>query len=212
MEITRIKFFWALLPDKNFYARVINDKDRARKLVGEQLYLSDPPHLTLYVADFADSESLPAVTEEIARGIGKAPTVTITAWHVFYHDNLTGKTTLVYEISTDGSAALRSAQATAVCMASPYRDPYACRQRYDAVWEKLGDEERRNVEAAGFPYIGDIWIPHVTIASFDDEKWETVWVDFSKHSPHFSATFSSLGMFQINDDGASVSQMIIDLL
>ena len=92
MSATHVRFL-ALTPDPRFAAAVKKYKARVREAVGSQLYLDDPPHLTIYLAVFDDTERL---LERLARELGDIPTprAEVTGWHVFANDALTGNQTL----------------------------------------------------------------------------------------------------------------------
>lgn len=55
--------------------------------------------------------------------------------------------------------------------------------RYDAAWQRLPDVERSNIESFGFPFVGPIWHPHVSIASIQRKAWAAVWPDFAGIQP-----------------------------
>ena len=46
--------FISLDPDETLEQRILQYKSEVRELVGDQLFLADPPHLTVYLAVFAD--------------------------------------------------------------------------------------------------------------------------------------------------------------
>lgn len=188
--------FLALEPDEPFRARVLAWKRRVRELAGDQLYLDHPPHLTLYAALFPPGIDFRESFDEVAARVA-APTVSICGWHVFEADQLTGNNTLVCDVHPGGRPVLEAIQRQAVAAATPLRDTMATRSRYDAVWERLSEGERANVEAFGFPFAGPAWRPHVTVASVRPEAWEAVWPRLAADPPSATVRFPYMGAYAI---------------
>jgi len=188
--------FLALEPDEAFTRRVLAYKERVRRLVGDQLYLADPPHLTLYVADFPAQRDMVGAIGELCRHLA-APAVTIPGWHVFEADQLTGNHTLVCDVTPDTRAALRHVQHEAVAAAAPLRDQQTSRARYDKTWPRLSPEEQAGVERFGFPFVGSVWHPHVTVASVRPEYWQAVWSDLAGSPPEEAVRFPHLSIYRL---------------
>lgn len=195
--------FLALEPDEVLTRRVLAYKERVRRLVGDQLYLADPPHLTLYVADFPAQEDLVGPIGELCHGLA-APAVTIPGWHVFEADQLTGNQTLVCDVTPDTGAALRHVQHEAVAAVAPLRDQQASRARYDKSWPRLSPEEQASVERFGFPFVGSVWRPHVTVASVRPEDWRAVWSDLAGSPPEEAVRFPQLSLFALKEGRPSL--------
>jgi hypothetical protein len=186
--------FLALEPDEAFRAEVLAFKDRVRRLVGEQLYLDHPPHLTLSMSVYPTGRDLTGPVEEFCRG-RSAPRVSVCGWHVFEADHLTGNHTLVCDVTGDTRAPLARLQREAVAATAPLRDRGATRACYDESWPRLSETERENVERYGFPFLGPIWHPHVTVASIRPECWETVWSELAGRAPKASVEFPNLSIY-----------------
>jgi len=190
--------FLALEPDEQFGKRVIAYKRQVRQLVGDQLYLDHPPHLTLLVAAFPPGVDLSDAVAGVAAG-ATAPTVGTCGWHVFERDRLTGRNTLVCDVSPEGRRVLEEIQRRAVAAVAPLRDPVATRSRYDTAWQGLSEAERAGVEAFGFPFVGPAWHPHVTIASVRREDWHRVWPDLAADPPVATVCFHHLAVYRVAD-------------
>ena len=195
-------YFVALEPDDESLAKVLGWKRTVFDLVGPQLYLNDPPHLTLYLAIYgergaesgergasnpgsllqAPCSNLHAAVAKLAGEI-RLPPLEMAAWHVFEADVLTDRNTLVCDLSPGSRDALRCVQQAAVAAMAGLRDRGRTRARYDAAWQRLSDVERSNVESCGFPFVGPIWHPHVSIASIQRKDWAAVWPAFAAVSP-----------------------------
>jgi len=191
--------FLALEPDEAFAAEVLAFKERVRRLVGKQLYLDHPPHLTLAMSVFRTEGDMSGPIGELCRGLA-APAVTIRGWHVFEADQLTGSHTLVCDVAPDTREPLVRVQREAIGAAAPLRDPVATRECYDESWERLSAEERANVERFGFPFVGPIWHPHVTVASIRPEDWDAVWPQLAGTPPDAIVRFSYLSIYGMRGD------------
>ncbi|MGL4423639.1 MAG: 2'-5' RNA ligase family protein [Gemmataceae bacterium] len=170
--MTRAYKFLCLKPDAALSAIILANKALAREAVGDQLYLSDPPHLTLFLAGFpSETQLLQALPASV---LVSAPVVTIAGWHHYLADPLNGKNTLVMKLPPLVQSALREVQRQVVDALAPHRDEAFTKQRYAARWESLAPELRANITERGFPFLGEGWQPHFTVAAFDPAVWEQV--------------------------------------
>ncbi|HEY2784267.1 MAG TPA: 2'-5' RNA ligase family protein [Fimbriiglobus sp.] len=190
--------FLALTPDPRFAAAVKKHKGRVRETVGPQMYLDDPPHVTLYLAVFTDGESL---LGRLARSLGDIPTprVEVTGWHRFANDPLTGHQTLVFDFRPEDREVLRQVQAAVVAAAAPLRDCQATAARFADRLDKLSPEETQNVSRIGFPFFGAGWHPHVTVASIRSTDWPAVERDILPHSHAGPCSFPVLHEYDLID-------------
>ena len=94
----------------------------------------------------------------------RLPPLEMAAWHVFEADVLTDRNTLVCDLTPASRDALRCVQQAAVAALAGLWDRGRTRARYDAAWQRLSDVERSNIESCGFPFVGPIWHPHLSIA------------------------------------------------
>ncbi len=175
-------YFVALEPNDASREKINGWKRKVREVVGPQLYLDDPPHLTLYLAIFPRSCDLAPVVRKLAGDI-RLPPLEISGLHVFEADVLTDRNTLVCDLTPASRDALRCVQQEAVQALAGLRDRDRTRARYDAAWQRLPDVERSNIESFGFPFVGPIWHPHVSIASIQRKAWAAVWPDFAGIQP-----------------------------
>ena len=165
--------FLALEPDAETVQRVRRYKEQVRRIAGEQLYLDDPPHMTLFLAVFP--EAGPAI--DVARAISEeaiSPQLTLAGWHVFMADPLTGRNTLVIDFDEPSRDQLRSIQNLAVRHLAPHRDAAATLHSLRDRLPGLLPVQRAAVERDGFPFLGADWHPHLTIASIEPRDWSVV--------------------------------------
>ena len=92
-------------PDKVLFDKIVELKKNIREKFGEQQYLQDPPHMTLYIADLPDISGWEKEFEELVRSIARehgAIGLGITGWHEFKGDVMTGKDTLTINLTFAG--------------------------------------------------------------------------------------------------------------
>jgi 2'-5' RNA ligase len=192
-------YFVALEPDDESLEKVLGWKRRVRELVGSQLYLDDPPHLTLYLAIFRNELDLAAVVKRLAGSL-RLPPLEMCGWHVFEADVLTDRNTLVCDLSRRTQDALRAVQCSTVEALADLRDRSQTRARYEPSWQRLPETERTNVETVGFPFVGTIWRPHVSVASILRKDWEAVWAAFASVDPSGPFRLPRLTLYRLEQE------------
>jgi len=162
--------FIAILPRGELQSKILDCKSAVQRAVGDQMYLTDPPHLTVFLASFQDRNLLCDTLELVTGGL-KSPRIRIEGWHVFENDCLTGNNTLVMKINDSDKETLRAIQALIIRCVAGQREKTASLARFQAAWPTLSQERQRSVEEFGFPFIGSDWQPHFTIASIRPSDW-----------------------------------------
>ena len=197
MSETRARFV-ALHPDERLTALLWRYKERTRELAGPQTFLDHPPHLTVYLSEFPEGTRLSPSLEELAEGLA-APRVRVLGWHVFAGDPLTGGNTLVCDIHPEDQQALRRVQGRVVAAVSELRDRPATEERFSPRRSTLSDGQWADVTERGFPYLGDGWIPHFTVASIKPEDWDRVYSELGDDPPSGEFTCSELCEYELID-------------
>jgi hypothetical protein len=201
--------FLALTPDDAFTTTVRKYKRRIGERIGPQLYLDDPPHLTLYLARFPQLATLRAAAQTIAQAL-RAPAARICGWHVFRDDPLNGNHTLVCDIDPQHRRDLANCQRQICEGVSTLRDPESTRARYAPYWRKLPLTAQANVTQWGFPFVGPIWHPHVSIAAIRPADWDAVWPELEKTPPVGAVRFPKLCLYAL-EEGRPVPLECFDL-
>jgi broad specificity phosphatase PhoE/2'-5' RNA ligase len=190
--------FLALEPDEATWQLVASCKDRVRQLVGDQLYLDDPPHVTLYLASFGDvGEALSAIAS-VAQELS-VPRASLAGWHAFEADALTGLNTLVLDFDEASKRKLQSLQQSVLESVAGLRDVAASAERFAPRLKSLAVEQRRAARDTGFPYVGEGWHPHLTIASIRPEDWPAATRELLRRRPHHAVEFSHLVVYELVD-------------
>lgn len=197
--------FLALEPDARLCDLIWTHKRRVASLVGPQVFLDHPPHLTLYLAAFADEPTLCAAAEQLARE-NVSVTAQIVGWHVFWSDRLTGRHTLVCQLDDATIEQLRGLQSRLIQRFAPLRDTAATVGRYAKRVNHLSNEERASIARTGFPYTGNGWHPHLTIGSIAVSDWPTIEREVLPDAPRCKASLATLACYRlVNEHPAQIA-------
>ena len=175
---------------------VMRYKREIRELVGTQLFLNDPPHLTVYLAAFLQEEPVLAAAADLAEELS-AIEIRVVGWHVFTSDPLTGGNTLVFQFSEKSQSALRTFQQRLINEIAPLRDRSATMARYLRQFHKLSRERRDSIEECGFPFTGADWHPHYTVASIRPDNWPTVASQVLPKAPTINESCRALTVYRL---------------
>jgi len=189
--------FIAILPRGELQSKILDCKSAVRGAVGNQLYVTDPPHLTVFLASFQDRNLLCNSLKELTTAL-VSPVIRMEGWHVFEQDCLTGNNTLVIKINDSDKETLRSLQNKVIERTAELRDQRASLCRYQAAWQTLSQERRNAVEQFGFPFLGSDWQPHFTIASIRPSDWERAWSELRNQPVLGSYTDFELALFALD--------------
>lgn len=191
-------FFAALMPDERTSARIQRFKDCTRELVGPQLYLDDPPHTTVYLASFPIG--FDAIAHLRAAVIPAPSPVRLHGWHSWVGDPLTGRNTLVCSLHPDDKQMLRLCQQHVVAALAPHRDLAMTEARFAGRADSLSAEQTHNIRTVGFPFLGDGWEPHITVASIAPEHWDIVLGELQSCPPFGPFSYTHLEVFKLHGD------------
>jgi 2'-5' RNA ligase len=191
--------FISLEPDESLASLVGEYKRRVRQLTGNQLFLSDPPHTTLYLAAFDQLNRVAKALFNLALGIEPIE-ITLDGWHVFENDALTGNHTLVCHWSEASQRAARQIQKKVVDRLSPLRNLATTEKRFSSRWTRLTQEQQRSVIEKGFPYTGPAWHPHLTIASIKPSDWEKAFGELRTAPPKITGMAKGLKLYELVGD------------
>jgi len=192
-----------LEPDEILSKKVRNIKKEVKFLVGDQLYLKDEPHLTIHHADFKNinewDREFAQIIRKIKEDLGKIQ-IRISGWTIFKKD-ATKQHTLSCKIDEKNTESLKKIQKQIADFLNKYRNPIII-QRYKNLYPELGLTERQNLEKYGFPFIGDIFKPHISIATFEENAFNKTWINLKDLCPKGNYEIGSLSIysFEHNDE------------
>ncbi len=196
MPAAATPLFVSLDPEPAIAALIERYKTRVRELVGEQLYLADPPHMTAFLASFIDETHIAAALAQLSEQL-PAVDFNIVGWHVFAADRLTGNHTLVLQLDEAAEQNLREVQRQLIEHLAPLRDVAASTARYGARWEALDEKQRASVTTYGFPFTASGWHPHFTVASIKPVDWPVVAADLLAEPPQTAGCCPTLTLYRL---------------
>ncbi|MDP1729344.1 MAG: 2'-5' RNA ligase family protein [archaeon] len=189
------KYFIGLSPNIELFNLVQERKDRIAKLVGMQKFLSDEPHTTLTVFTTNNLEAIKKSLDNLCENISEVNVrLSENSLDVFYNDCLTDNHTPTYSLR--GSyVQLADIQKRVIVTIKPHNTL----QAFNSENPSLKKEEQRNVQMYGFPFVGQNWKPHITLASVEPDKFRKVF-DLIKTMPiKGKFKLDALALYQIQD-------------
>lgn len=189
----------ALQPEKKLKEKIKRLKKEAEKIVGKQQYLADEPHLTLYILK-TKKEIVDAFMNEISRKIKKI-SLTVTNWIIFKNDQITGKQTLACTFAEQKK--LRALQKKVITGLNNYRTAPVI-SRYEKVKKTLGKKEQENLKHYGYPFVGEHWIAHVSIASFEKKAFDKIWKKMKEQCPKGAYESNNLKVYELDENTESL--------
>ncbi len=191
-----IEYFIALTPEQQLYKKIESVKSYVFENFGDQAYLLDPPHSTLCVGTTGNiketNRELEKFTETNKRvGFG------IIDWLIFANDKVTKSSSLVLRFDENCIKSLRQVQAGVLDAVAPSRSK-ACAKRYKSV--KFSPVEKQNLISFGFPYAGEIWIPHIGICAMSDEHIADVKTKFDIKDFSQPSCFDRISLYKLESE------------
>lgn len=195
-------------PDNGLKDSIISLKKQAKAIAGSQLYIDDVPHITLYLGDFEDISRFDNAFRELVNEIKESKPfmegITVNEWVVFEDDVSTGSTTLVCGIKEHDIKELKIIQQKVVSFMEKFRKKEIIK-RFRENYDRFGDIEKSNLDKYGFPYVGDIWEPHLTIASFDKQSFNKIQEKFKNKCPKGLYRLVSASIYELDESNEKIS-------
>jgi len=191
------QYYIALNPEKKLTDFINQQKDLVRNLAGEQTYLSHPPHFTLFIFSLPNPEVLFKGLEEIASQTNRFK-IALKEIHVFYNDLFTNRNTITYPVSNKDLESLKKLQSQFIDKIDPFNAKKAYSNE-DEDYKKMSFLEKSNINQYGYPFVGENWIPHITIASIEKDKFDRVFEKI-KQKPDFGEfSIDSINLYEVGD-------------
>ena len=144
--------------DKKITKKILNQKKIVKKKFGNQIYLNHPVHLTLFTLNIKNVDKLKKIYINKKKIQSKPFTINVTRPGIFYDDPLTGGHTIFHHIKKNDR--LNKIQ---------LRHLIKINKNLNIVKKNMNlfknNILKNNYTKYGFPFVGKIWIPHITIAS-----------------------------------------------
>jgi len=190
----------ALIPDEVLYGRINALKVEVFSQVGEQLYVKDEPHVTLGVVNVNESGNWYDSLEQKTRSLRLKPArLCMDDWILFKDDVITNRHTVACGFDEACVAELKKIQLSVFDAVSFFKQERVV-DRYEKMYGSLPSIMRQNVDTYGYPFVGDIWRPHVSVAAIERTQFESVWLDLKQKFPCGQYGVKSLRVYDLNEE------------
>ncbi|VVB78732.1 2'-5' RNA ligase superfamily protein [uncultured archaeon] len=196
------KYYIALNPEKKLTDLINHQKSTVREMVGDQTYLSHPPHFTLFMFTLNSPADIFNGLEKLVENMCKFK-VGLENVHVFYNDLSTNANTLTYPVSNKSLEFLKELQSEVINVVDPFNTK-SIYKKEDETYKKMSGDEKLNVDLYGCPFVGNNWIPHITIASIEPSKFQVVF-DKIRKDPCFGYFFiDSINLYKVGEKSSEL--------
>lgn len=156
-----MKIALVIKPSKTLSNKVYQYKSKFKKKFSKCLYIKDFPHLTLFTCKVSLTESQLKKIE--LKLFNKNLKIKLSKTDIFHNDLLTGGTTFFFLVKKNKN--LKSLQMNLI----KYFKRYIIKENNFKKFKK-NSPEYISYKKYSFPYIGNHWIPHITICSVIEKK------------------------------------------
>jgi broad specificity phosphatase PhoE len=189
--ISKYGIFW--IPNQELIEYIETWKNEIRKFEPDAIYLDHPVHTTIFLFNALDQE----LTEIISKFENKEINFLIDSWKIFENDLVTKCDTITLALKPTSSV-ISFQKAIADSLLSFVKKPIV----YPNLWE---GKYKYSYEKYGFPFVGNHWIPHLTIASVKKEGKHLIKEIKSTKIDLIQKEFSGkLALFKITGDSHQI--------
>jgi hypothetical protein len=197
--VPAIPAFLAFEPAPALWEIIASAKERVRHAVGPQKYLGDPPHITIGVSCFPDLADVATVLSKLAPELS-VPEIQLNGWSVFRDDPLTGGSTMFLSMTRESAQILRLFQERILGEVSPLRDAPASTERYLSNWGNLSTTRQASTCRFGYPFTGEDWEPHISVASISKSDWVSAWKALQTFAPQGNYELPRIVLYELSQN------------
>jgi len=181
-----------LLPKGDFALELVRWKERVKKELPNQPYTAHPPHMTLINMEVRNEEDGIAAVSAFTGSVDPFQ-ISVNKTDIFWDDTATGGHTLFFGIEkNDALYSLQESLAEALQEMKKYVLP----PNYLTGNKQFLD----SFDKYGFPFVGDHWIPHFSVASLRTGKTNIIINDFLQNTEKYHFTADKLSLWRVNGD------------
>ena len=181
-----------ILPKEPFTSELLFWKNKIKKNFPKEPYANHPPHLTLINLDSTDESEAIKKLSGFSKKLGSIK-IEVNSRNVFLNDALTGGDTIYFGLKQSNS--LMKLQILIADSLVPIKKNINLNNSF-----KNDSLLFRSNKKYGFPYVGDHWIPHFTIASLTDNKRKKILKNFLSFPASFDFKVNQFSIWRINQD------------
>ena len=181
-----------VLPEEPFTSELLLWKNKIKKDFPKQPYANHPPHLTLINLESTDESEVIKKLSSFSKKLSSIK-VEVNSRNVFLNDAFTGGHTIYFGLKQNNS--LMKLQILIADALAPIKKNTNLSNNF-----KNDSLLYRSNKNYGFPYVGDHWIPHFTVASLTTKKRKKFLKNFLSLPASFNFEINRFSIWRINQD------------
>ena len=179
-----------LEPRGELHDAILRWKTKVSKIMPEEPYCSHPPHCTLFHTEVKfEKKALARLKNILAKT--EPFELEVHGTEIFWEDVLTGGHTLYLRITSD-----RKLNDLQLNVAKSLKN--LIHKTSLPALLKNNPVLKKSFENYGSPFIGDHWIPHLSIASMRTEKSHPLISEFQSWQPKYNLKVNELSFWRVN--------------
>ena len=181
-----------ILPKEPFTSELLFWKNKIKRNFPKEPYANHPPHLTLINLDSIDESEAIKKLSSFSKKLGSIK-IEVNSRNVFLNDAFTGGDTIYFGLKQSNS--LMKLQILIADALAPINKNTNLSNNF-----KNDSLLYRSNKNYGFPYVGDHWIPHFTVASLTTNKRKKFLKNFLSLPVSFDFEINRFSIWRINED------------
>tara|TARA_B100000795_G_scaffold167756_1_gene126293 strand:- start:1768 stop:2376 length:609 start_codon:yes stop_codon:yes gene_type:complete len=181
--------------NKKIENKILLQKKKVKNLFGDQVYLNHPVHLTLFTLKIRKISELKIFYKKLeSKKETKSLIISLSSADIFLDDPLTGGHTIFYKIKKNKVLNLIQ-----IDHLKKINKKITVLKNDLHLFKNL--TLRKNYKDYGFPFVGKIWLPHITIASIKNIKSQDKFIrDFLKTKINLKCVIDEIGFYKVIKD------------
>ena len=181
--------------NKKIENKILLQKKKVKNLFGDQVYLNHPVHLTLFTLKIRKISELKIFYKKLeSKRETKSLIISLSSADIFLDDPLTGGHTIFYKIKKNKVLNLIQ-----IDHLKKINKKITVLKNDLHLFKNL--TLRKNYKDYGFPFVGKIWLPHITIASIKNIKSQDKFIrDFLKTKINLKCVIDEIKFYKVIKD------------
>ena len=160
MNNSQIKYCVLFFPENKLDKLIKNYKNEYKNLEDKENYFNHPPHLSFYLFNSVNNKE--EIISQFKRIAYNQVKILYDGWKVFENDQNSSKDTVV--MSFKNNSELKKLQFIIAKSMNNFR---FSKISYKNIWN---NEYEISYNNWGYPFVGNHWIPHITIGSIPSSQ------------------------------------------
>jgi 2'-5' RNA ligase len=167
-------------------------KERVNKELPNQPYALHPPHMTLINIEVLNENEAIGVISSISKNINPFQ-ISVISKNLFWNDTATGGHTMFYCV--ERNEALFNLQQSLAKSLQEMKKTIQPPKNLTKDKNYL-----KSFEKYGFPFVGNHWVPHFSVASLQTKKTDIIINDFLQNNKRYDFMVNKFSIWRIDGD------------